>query len=252
MAAQEIAARASQAGVEMLDVPVSGGEPKAIEGTLAFMVGGKESVFDQMKDVLATMGASVTHVGAIGSGNLTKLANQIIVALNIAAVSEALVLAVKAGVDPDKVYRAIRGGLAGSTVLDAKAPLMMQGNFKPGFRIGLHIKDLQNALDTAHELGAPIPLCSQIMEIMQALRTDGKAGTITAGSCSSMSGSPACKSEPRRRREKESRPASCLLSALIVARHRRAGVVGQVKHPAARLAEAWMRHADPACTFNGT
>jgi len=181
LAAQEIAARACQAGVEMLDAPVSGGEPKAIAGSLAFMVGGKESVFEQMKDVLATMGASVTHVGAIGSGNLTKLANQIIVALNIAAVSEALVLAVKAGVDPEKVYQAIRGGLAGSTVLDAKAPLMLQGNFKPGFRIALHIKDLQNALDTAHELGVPVPLCSQIMEIMQALRVDGKAGDDHGG-----------------------------------------------------------------------
>ncbi len=123
LASREIAARASEAGVEMLDAPVSGGEPKAIEGTLAFMVGGKKSVFDQVKDILATMGASVTLVGAIGSGNLTKLANQIIVALNIAAVSEALVLAAKAGVDPEKVYQAIRGGLAGSAVLDAKAPL---------------------------------------------------------------------------------------------------------------------------------
>ena len=114
-------------------------------------------MFDQVKDVLATMGASVTLVGAIGSGNLTKLANQIIVALNIAAVSEALVLAVKAGVDPEKVFQAIRGGLAGSTVLDAKAPLMMQGNFKPGFRIALHIKDLQNALDTATRSPRPSP-----------------------------------------------------------------------------------------------
>ena len=107
LAAQEIAARANAVGVEMLDAPVSGGEPKAIEGTLAFMVGGKQAVFDQVKDILATMGASVTLVGAIGSGNLTKLANQIIVALNIAAVSEALVLAAKAGVDPEKVKLAI-------------------------------------------------------------------------------------------------------------------------------------------------
>jgi 2-hydroxy-3-oxopropionate reductase len=181
LAAQEIAARANAVGVEMLDAPVSGGEPKAIEGTLAFMVGGKQAVFDQVKDLLATMGASVTLVGAIGSGNLTKLANQIIVALNIAAVSEALVLAAKAGVDPEKVYQAIRGGLAGSTVLEAKAPLMMKGNFKPGFRIALHIKDLQNALDTAHELGVPIPLCSQVMEIMQALRVDGKADNDHGG-----------------------------------------------------------------------
>jgi 2-hydroxy-3-oxopropionate reductase len=128
-----------------------------------------------VKDILAVMGASVTRVGDIGSGNTTKLANQIIVALNIAAMSEALVLATKAGVDPEKVYQAIRGGLAGSTVLDAKAPLALQGNFAPGFRIELHIKDLMNALDTAHELGVPVPLSSQMMEIMQALKVDGKA-----------------------------------------------------------------------------
>jgi 2-hydroxy-3-oxopropionate reductase len=112
--------------------------------------------------------------GEIGSGNVTKLANQIIVALNIAAMSEALVLAAKAGVDPGRVYQAIRGGLAGSTVLDAKAPMVLKGNYKPGFRIELHIKDLQNALDTAHAIGVPVPLTSGIMEIMQALRVDGK------------------------------------------------------------------------------
>ena len=106
---------------------------------------------------------------------MTKLANQIIVALNIAAMSEAMVLATKAGVDPEKVFQAIRGGLAGSTVLDAKMPMVLKGNFHPGFRIELHIKDLLNAMDTAHELGVPLPLSSQILEILQALRTDGKA-----------------------------------------------------------------------------
>jgi 2-hydroxy-3-oxopropionate reductase len=114
-------------------------------------------------------------VGGIGSGNVTKLANQIIVALNIAAVSEAMVLATKAGVDPEKVYQAIRAGLAGSTVLEAKMPKILAGDFKPGFRLELHIKDLGNALDTAHALGVPIPLSSQVMEIMQALKVDGKA-----------------------------------------------------------------------------
>jgi 2-hydroxy-3-oxopropionate reductase len=121
------------------------------------------------------MGASVTLVGGIGSGNVTKLANQMIVALNIAAVSEAMVLATKAGVDPEKVYQAIRGGLAGSTVLEAKMPKILAGDFKPGFRLELHIKDLGNVLDTAHNLGVPIPLTSQVMEIMQALKMDGKA-----------------------------------------------------------------------------
>jgi 2-hydroxy-3-oxopropionate reductase len=121
------------------------------------------------------MGSSVTRVGDIGSGNTTKLANQIVVALNIAAMSETLVLAAKAGVDPEKVYQAIRGGLAGSTVVDAKVPLALEGNLKPGFRIELHIKDLMNALDMAHELGVPVPLSSQILEFMQALKVDGKA-----------------------------------------------------------------------------
>jgi 2-hydroxy-3-oxopropionate reductase len=175
LVSQEVSARLKEKDVSMLDAPVSGGEPKAIDGTLAIMVGGPEDAFDEVKDILAVMGASVTRVGDIGSGNTTKLANQIIVALNIAAMSEALVLATKAGVDPEKVYQAIRGGLAGSTVLDAKAPLALQGNFAPGFRIELHIKDLMNALDTAHELGVPVPLSSQMMEIMQALKVDGKA-----------------------------------------------------------------------------
>ncbi len=174
LASREIAAELATKGVEMLDAPVSGGEPKAVEGTLAIMVGGKQEVFDKVKDILLKMGASAVLCGDIGAGNVTKLANQIIVALNIAAMSEALVLATKAGVDPEKVFDAIKGGLAGSTVLNAKAPMVLQGNYKPGFRIELHIKDLQNALDTAHEISAPIPLTSQVMEIMQAMKVDGK------------------------------------------------------------------------------
>jgi len=173
LASQDIAARCSEKDVVMLDAPVSGGEPKAIEGTLAIMVGGPEDAFEQARPVLSCMGSSVTRVGDIGSGNVAKLANQIIVALNIAAMSEAMVLAARSGVSPEKVYQAIRGGLAGSTVLDAKMPLVLKGNFKPGFRIELHIKDLRNALDTAHDLGVPLPLSSSVMEILQALRADG-------------------------------------------------------------------------------
>ena len=181
LVSQEVAAEAKKKGVEMLDAPVSGGEPKAIDGTLSIMVGGKQEIFDQVEDMLKVMGASAVLVGDIGSGNTTKLANQIIVALNIAAMSEAMVLATKAGVDPQKVFEAIRGGLAGSTVLNAKVPLALDGNFKPGFRIELHIKDLGNALDTAHELGVPVPLSSGVMEIMQALKVDGKAGDDHGG-----------------------------------------------------------------------
>ena len=180
-ASREIAAKAQGNGVVMLDAPVSGGEPKAIEGKLAIMVGGPADAFEQVKDILGVMGATVIRVGDIGSGNVTKLANQIIVALNIAGMCEAIVLAKKAGVDPQKVFQAIRGGLAGSAVLDAKMPLVLKGSFKPGFRIELHIKDLANALDTAHELGVPVPLSSLVMEIMQVLKADGKAGDDHGG-----------------------------------------------------------------------
>jgi 2-hydroxy-3-oxopropionate reductase len=174
LASREIAAALAAKGAEMLDAPVSGGEPKAIDGTLAIMVGGKQEIFDKVKDILLKMGGSAVLCGDIGAGNVTKLANQIIVALNIAAMSEALVLATKAGVDPEKVFDAIKGGLAGSTVLNAKAPMVLAGNYKPGFRIELHIKDLQNALDTAHEISTPIPLTSHVMEMMQAMKVDGK------------------------------------------------------------------------------
>jgi len=173
LASKEIAERAKEKGVIMLDAPVSGGEPKAIEGTLAIMVGGPKETFEEVKGILSVMGASVTWVGEIGSGNTTKLANQIIVAANIAAISEAMVLATKSGVNPEKVYQAIRGGLAGSAVLDAKMPLILAGNFKPGFRIELHIKDLANALDTAQKLRIPVPLTSCVIEIMQALKAAG-------------------------------------------------------------------------------
>ncbi len=181
LVSKEVAAEARKIDVEMLDAPVSGGEPKAKDGTLSIMVGGKKEVFEQVEEILKVMGASAVLVGDIGSGNTTKLANQIVVALNIAAMSEAMVLATKAGVDPERVYQAIRGGLAGSTVLNAKMPLVLDGNFKPGFRIELHIKDLANALDTAHEIGVPVPLASGVMEIMQALKVDGKADNDHGG-----------------------------------------------------------------------
>ena len=170
---KEIGEALKAKGVSFLDAPVSGGEPKAIDGTLAIMVGGDQKSFDTVKPILEKMGASVVLVGDVGAGNVTKLANQIVVALNIAAVSEAFVLATKAGVDPAKVFDAIKCGLAGSTVMNAKAPMILDGNFKPGFRIELHIKDLQNALDTAHELNVPVPLTANIMETMQALKMHG-------------------------------------------------------------------------------
>ncbi len=173
LAARGVARTTGEKGVTMLDAPVSGGEPKAIDGTLAIMVGGPEDAFRQVKPIFDVLGASATLVGDVGAGNTTKLANQVIVALNIAAMGEAMVLAAKAGVEPEKVFEAIRGGLAGSTVLEAKAPLVMDRKFNPGFRINLHIKDLANVLETSHEIGAPLPLSAGVMEIMQALKVDG-------------------------------------------------------------------------------
>jgi len=172
---QEIEGVLKAKNIAFLDAPVSGGEPKAIDGTLAIMVGGEKAVFEKVKPIFEKMGSSVVLVGSVGAGNVTKLANQIIVALNIAAVSEAFVLASKAGVDPQSVFDAIKGGLAGSAVLNAKVPMILDGNFKPGFRIELHIKDLQNALDTAHNLNVPLPLTASVMETLQALRVDGLA-----------------------------------------------------------------------------
>lgn len=173
-ASQEIAKACTEKGVKMIDAPVSGGEPKAIDGTLSIMVGGDKAVFEQVKDdILLKMGGSAVWCGDIGAGNTTKLANQVVVALNIAAVAEALTLAKKAGVDPGLVFEAIKGGLAGSTVMNAKAPMMLAGNIEPGFKIDLHIKDLANALDTGHETGSPLPLTASVMEMLQTLRADG-------------------------------------------------------------------------------
>ena len=170
---KDIGAELAKKGIDMLDAPVSGGEPKAIDGTLSVMVGGKKELFDKYYDMLMVMAGSVVYVGELGSGNVAKLANQIVVAVNIAAVSEALTFAKKAGTDPELVYQAIRGGLAGSTVMDAKAAMMLSRNFKPGFRIELHIKDLNNALNAAHAISSPVPLTGQLMEIMQGLKADG-------------------------------------------------------------------------------
>lgn len=173
VASKEIAAELAKKNIEMLDAPVSGGEPKAVDGTLSFMVGGKQEVFDAYKPMLEAMGASVVRCGEVGAGNTTKLANQIIVACNIQALAEALTLAQKAGVDPELVFQAIRGGLAGSTVMEAKAPMMMAGNDKPGFKIDLHIKDLNNALDCAHSVGSPVPMTAAVQEVLQWLHNQG-------------------------------------------------------------------------------
>ena len=168
-------------GIRMIDAPVSGGEPKAIDGTLAIMVGGAQADFDAAMPLFEVMGASAVLVGAIGSGNTCKLTNQVIVALNIAALSEGMMLAKKAGTDPQKVFEAIKGGLAGSTVMNAKTPMMLADNYKPGFRIDLHIKDLQNALDTGNAFDAPLPLTEQIQQVMKNLSANGDGSLDHSG-----------------------------------------------------------------------
>lgn len=172
--AQKVGAACAAKGVEFLDAPVSGGEPKAIEGTLAIMVGGDAKTFEKIEPILKNMGASVTLTGPVGAGNVTKLANQIIVACNIAAMGEALTLATKAGLDPEVVFNAIKGGLAGSTVLNAKAPMVISRNFQPGFRIALHQKDLRNALLAAESMKVSLPLTGAVQNQLMALMNDGK------------------------------------------------------------------------------
>lgn len=173
VASREIAAELETYGIDMLDAPVSGGQPKAIDGTLSFMVGGREEVFQKFKPVLEAMGSSVVRCGDVGAGNVTKLCNQIIVAVNIAALAEAMQMGQMCGVEPQKIFEAIRGGLAGSTVMNAKAPMMMEQNFQPGFRIDLHIKDLNNVVDAAKTVDAPIPLTQSVLEMMKILHHDG-------------------------------------------------------------------------------
>ncbi|MCR4744953.1 MAG: 2-hydroxy-3-oxopropionate reductase [Lachnospiraceae bacterium] len=171
-----IAEELAKKGIDMLDCPVSGGEPKAIDGTLSVMCGGKKETWDKYKEVLDCMAGSVVYVGPIGSGNVAKLANQMIVAANIGACAEAFTFAKKMGTDPELVYQAIRGGLAGSTVMDAKVPMMLEGNYKPGFRIDLHIKDLTNALNASHAINMPVPMTAHMMEVMQELKNHDEGG----------------------------------------------------------------------------
>lgn len=165
--------RLKEKGVGFLDAPVSGGEPGAIQGTLAIMAGGDEKDFEHMKPYFDILGSSALLIGESGSGSVTKLANQVIVNNTIAVVSEAFVLAKKAGADPEKVYQAIRGGLAGSAVLDAKIPMIIERNFKPGGPIRINHKDIKNVVNTAHELDVPIPYTAQLYEIMQTLKVHG-------------------------------------------------------------------------------
>lgn len=172
LVSRELCALLELNGAEMLDAPVSGGQEKAEKGTLAIMVGGKEEVYNKVKDILDLMGRS-NYVAGIGAGQTAKLVNQTIVGINIAAVAEGMSLAKKSGVDPEKVFNAIRGGLAGSQCMEDKAPRMFEGRYNPGFRVNLHIKDLGNVQETSRALHLSMPLVAQVMEMMQNLAAEG-------------------------------------------------------------------------------
>jgi len=173
LVSQKIAAACAGKGVDFIDAPVSGGEPKAIEGTLAIMVGASEAAFAKAEPILKCMGSSVTLTGPVGAGNTTKLANQIMVACNIAAMGEALTLATRCGLNPEVVVNAVKGGLAGSAVLNAKGPMLIARNFKPGFRVSLHQKDLRNALKTAEANSVCLPLTAQVQQMISSLMAHG-------------------------------------------------------------------------------
>ncbi len=174
LVSQKIGRACAAKGVEFLDAPVSGGEPKAIDGTLAIMVGGSQEAFRKAEPILKCMGSSVTLTGPVGAGNTTKLANQIMVACNIAAMGEALTLATQCGLDPEVVINAVKGGLAGSAVLNAKGPMLIARNFKPGFRVRLHQKDLRNALQTAEATQVALPLTALVQQMLSSLVAGGK------------------------------------------------------------------------------
>ena len=170
---QECYSKLKEKEVGFVDAPVSGGEPGAVAATLAIMAGGDKEDFDAFKEYFDILGSSALLIGGSGSGSVTKLANQIIVNNTIAVVSEAFVLATKAGADPAKVYQAIRGGLAGSAVLDAKIPMIVERNFKPGGPIRINHKDIMNVVNTAHSIDVPIPYTAQLYEILQTLKIHG-------------------------------------------------------------------------------
>lgn len=171
--ARKIAAAARAQGADALDAPVSGGEVGAKNATLTIMVGGSPAAFERAKPILEKMGKSITYLGEAGAGQITKAANQIIVGVTIAAVSEALVLAAKAGVDPVKVREALMGGFAASRILDVHGNRMIQRTFAPGFKIKLHRKDMNIVLNTARELGVVLPMSANVAELMNGLIASG-------------------------------------------------------------------------------
>jgi 2-hydroxy-3-oxopropionate reductase len=176
LVSQEVGKALEAKGVKMLDAPVSGGEKGAIDGTLSIMVGGDKAVFDQVLPIFQAMGKTITHLGPLGFGGFTKLANQIIVAVNLTALAEALTLAKKAGLDRELTLKALAGGLAGSKCLEQKSANYIAGSYKPGFKIDLHFKDLGLIMEAAHALGVPVPATAMVQELFNALRVKGRGG----------------------------------------------------------------------------
>lgn len=176
LVSQKIAAALEPKGVQMLDAPVSGGEKGAVEGTLSIMVGGDKAVFERVLPVFQAMGKTITHLGPLGAGGFTKLANQIIVAVNLTAIAEALTLAAKAGLDIELTIKALAGGLAGSRCLEQKTPNYLTHAYRPGFKIDLHYKDLGLIMEAARALGVPLPTTAAVQELFNALRVKGRGG----------------------------------------------------------------------------
>jgi 2-hydroxy-3-oxopropionate reductase len=173
MVSRKLAQEADQRGIDMLDAPVSGGEAGAVSATLSIMIGGKPPAVERAMPIFQALGKNIVHVGEAGAGQVTKAANQMVVGTTIAIVSEALVLAAKAGVDPAKVRQALLGGFAQSKILEAHGQKMLERNFKPGFRIRLHEKDMKIALATGAEYGVPLMVTGQVGQIMTAMRSMG-------------------------------------------------------------------------------
>ena len=172
--ARQLADHAAKAGAEMLDAPVSGGDKGAIAGTLSIMVGGSDAAFDRARPILEVLGKTIVHVGPSGAGQVVKVCNQIVVAEVIEAVSEALVLGAKAGVEPARIIEVLQGGLAATKVLELRGSNMLSGHFDPGFRVRLHLKDLRNALELARETGVIVPAAVEVEQMMQRMSIAGR------------------------------------------------------------------------------
>lgn len=175
VATKDFAAKIIAAGGDYLDAPVSGGDVGAQAGSLSIMVGGSETAYQQVLPLFQLMGQNITHIGDVGSGQITKMANQIIVAQSIQAVAEALLLASKAGADPEKVRQALMGGFANSRILEIHGKRMTSGSFEPGFKVNLHQKDITSALNTARELGVPLPGAALFQQLLSSCMAQGGA-----------------------------------------------------------------------------